>query len=37
LIEHNLQLVKDLADVVVFLDRGWEVTTGTPDEVFSNA
>jgi branched-chain amino acid transport system ATP-binding protein len=36
LIEHNLQLVKDLADVVVFLDRGRELVTGSVDEVFSN-
>lgn len=36
LIEHNLRLVKDVADTVVFLDRGRELATGTPDEVFSN-
>ncbi|NIH78493.1 ABC transporter ATP-binding protein [Amycolatopsis viridis] len=36
LIEHNLQLVRDLADVVVFLDRGRELATGTADEVFSD-
>ncbi|GII81044.1 ABC transporter ATP-binding protein [Sphaerisporangium rufum] len=36
LIEHNLRLVKDLADVVVFLDRGRELVTGTAHEVFSN-
>lgn len=36
LIEHNLQLVKDLADEVVFLDRGREVVTGTVHNVFAN-
>lgn len=36
LIEHNLQLVRDLADKVVFLDRGRELATGTTEDVFAN-
>ncbi|MFO7191510.1 MULTISPECIES: ATP-binding cassette domain-containing protein [Thermocrispum] len=36
LIEHNLQLVRELADKVVFLDRGRALATGTVQEVFGN-
>jgi branched-chain amino acid transport system permease protein len=37
LVEHNLRLVKDVADTVVVLDAGAVVTLGTPDEVARDA
>lgn len=35
LIEHNLDVVRDACDMVLFLDYGKILAKGTPDEVFS--
>ena len=36
LIEHNLDIVRDVSDRIVFLDKGRIAAAGTPDEIFSN-
>jgi ABC-type branched-subunit amino acid transport system ATPase component len=37
LIEHNLDIVTELADRVAFLDQGRKLAEGTPDEILGNA
>lgn len=36
LIEHNLDIVREISDRIAFLDGGTVVTTGTPEEIFAN-
>jgi ABC-type branched-subunit amino acid transport system permease subunit/ABC-type branched-subunit amino acid transport system ATPase component len=36
IIEHNLDVIKGLCDVVYFLDEGRAIAVGTPDEVMTN-
>ena len=36
IIEHNLDVIKTLCDVAVFLDEGRTIATGTPDELTRN-
>jgi ABC-type branched-subunit amino acid transport system ATPase component len=36
LIEHNLDIVTELADRIVFLDRGRKLADGSPSEILSN-
>jgi branched-chain amino acid transport system ATP-binding protein len=36
LIEHNLDIVRDVSDRIVFLDKGRIAASGTPGEIFSN-
>jgi branched-chain amino acid transport system ATP-binding protein len=36
LIEHNLDIVRDVSDRIVFLDKGRIAAAGTPQEIFSN-
>ena len=36
LIEHNLDIVRDVSDHIVFLDKGRIAAAGTPQEIFSN-
>jgi ABC-type branched-subunit amino acid transport system ATPase component len=35
IVEHNLDVVKGLADYIAFLDQGRVVAYGTPDEIFA--
>lgn len=37
LIEHNLDIVTELADRIVFLDQGRKLAEGKPDEIFGDA
>ena len=37
LIEHNLDIVTELADRIAFLDQGRKLAEGTPDEILGNA
>ncbi len=36
IIEHNLDVIKELCDVVWFLDEGHAMATGTPDELMND-
>ncbi len=36
IVEHDMPLIKDVADRVVVLDAGSQLASGTPDEVMSN-
>jgi len=36
IIEHNLDVIRGLCDVAVYLDEGHALATGTPDELVSN-
>jgi ABC-type branched-subunit amino acid transport system ATPase component len=36
IIEHNLDVIKELSDVVYFLDEGHAMAVGTPEEVMTN-
>lgn len=36
LIEHNLDIVKEASDWIVFLDQGQAVATGSPEEILKN-
>jgi ABC-type branched-subunit amino acid transport system ATPase component len=36
IIEHNLDVIKELCDVVYFLDEGRAMAVGTPEELMSN-
>jgi len=36
LIEHNLDIVTELADRIVFLDRGRKLADGAPGEILRN-
>jgi branched-chain amino acid transport system permease protein len=36
IIEHNLDVVKDLCDWIVFMDQGRAVTSGRPDEIMKD-
>ena len=36
LVEHNTEFVRDVADTVIFLDRGRVMREGTPTEVFGD-
>ena len=35
-VEHDMQMVTDLADRVIALDYGLKIAEGTPDEIIKN-
>ena len=36
IIEHNLDVIKELSDKIVYLDEGRVFAEGTPEEILSN-